>query len=709
MDTLCYVTKFKKAISNGCCTGFAKSCEIIIRSSVFKMASSGSEVVKGLQSEVTCPLCLDIFTEPKRLPCEHVYCRECLHGLALSSKTPTISCPECRRTTPVPQDGATAFPTPHQVNRLVEMYRKSQEAGKPRKANRVSSVQLSCKVHHSQMLSLFCETCDSLTCRDCALMVCAQRNHVYGFISEMVEKQRRSLQESGVNLRGLHQKMRGNSFALSRAEKNLRSKKEAKLQQIQSAFDGFYEVLEREKQHVVKSVEASFQKCEELISTKKNEVSVTAKELESLIQNSAGASLQDSNLAFLTGSHKIKSIIRLAELYSLNIPKMTQMKVKLMDRVDLKTFFQDSNFTYQEGDQFECHLDSSVDLSSIPFFQSIELVLNLQCHVKKGKNVNIAAYLSCCRSGLSQEVAVKKVSSKVFLLSFFPKSRGRHELHITCNDTPVYCSPLPAFVSVHPQQISTLSVLKPKETRIEGVAGIKHHRGELFLTEPRNAILVFNASTMSKVRRISVPGVNDILVDGPHLYATDIAQRRVIKMDMDGTIVKSVGKNGHAPGEFSFPNGIRLGKDDRIYVCDGGSNHRVQVFDKEFRVAGVLGGEGDEMGYLRGPTDLDFDGDGNLYVAEQDNHRIQVLTPLGDHVRYIGEGVLSSPVSPAVHQDMVYVTNMASQHPKISVFKLTGEFVASFGEQVLQCPECIAVDDNGFVHVTDNRLRLVTF
>ena len=54
-----------------------------------------------LESEVTCPLCHDIFTEPKRLPCDHVYCRQCLRGLVFRSTTSSISCPECRTDTPL--------------------------------------------------------------------------------------------------------------------------------------------------------------------------------------------------------------------------------------------------------------------------------------------------------------------------------------------------------------------------------------------------------------------------------------------------------------------------------------------------------------------------------------------------------------------------------------------------------------------------------
>ena len=45
------------------------------------------------------------------------------------------------------------------------------------------------------------------------------------------------------------------------------------------------------------------------------------------------------------------------------------------------------------------------------------------------------------------------------------------------------------------------------------------------------------------------------------------------------------------------------------------------------------------------PDDLDFDEAGNIYVVE---HRVQVLTPQGQHIRYIGgygggKGELDNP------------------------------------------------------------------
>ena len=101
----------------------------------------------------------------------------------------------------------------------------------------------------------------------------------------------------------------------------------------------------------------------------------------------------------------------------------------------------------------------------------------------------------------------------------------------------------------------------------------------------------------------------------------------------------------------------------------------------------------------------------NIYVVEEGNHRIQVLTPEGRHIRYIGrrgtnKGELNSPVSAAIHRNMIYVTEMKGR--RISVFTLTGEFVTTFGNR-LPSPGCIAIDEDGYIHVTCNKKLLVTF
>ena len=175
-------------------------------------------------------------------------------------------------------------------------------------------------------------------------------------------------------------------------------------------------------------------------------------------------------------------------------------------------------------------------------------------------------------------------------------------------------------------------------------------------------------------------------------------------MIINGTIMASTGTEGDAPGRFDFPNGIQLSKDGELFVCDT-RNHRIQVFDKDLNLIRILGKKGNGKGYFTSPDDLSFDDRGNIYVVECGNCRVQVLTPQGQHIiRNIGgpgthQGQFANPVSPAIHRGLLYVTDCL-KNKGVSVFKLTGEFVVSFGEGILQKPECITIDDNGFVYVS---------
>jgi DNA-binding beta-propeller fold protein YncE len=55
---------------------------------------------------------------------------------------------------------------------------------------------------------------------------------------------------------------------------------------------------------------------------------------------------------------------------------------------------------------------------------------------------------------------------------------------------------------------------------------------------------------------------------------------RVVKIAADGTVIKSWGKKGSAPGEFNEPHGIALDSAGRVFVADRVSS-RIQIFDAD--------------------------------------------------------------------------------------------------------------------------------
>ena len=145
-------------------------------------------VKQVLEKEVTCALCLDLFKEPKKLPCDHVYCRDCLRGLALRSLNATISCPECRTLTQVPGNDVNNFPTAFQTNRLIEAFQQVQIRVETDSPN-VSEFEM-CQIHPTQQLAIYCEPCKKQLCRDCVLTTKQHTSHKYGFFDEVAPKQR---------------------------------------------------------------------------------------------------------------------------------------------------------------------------------------------------------------------------------------------------------------------------------------------------------------------------------------------------------------------------------------------------------------------------------------------------------------------------------------------------------------------------------------
>lgn len=85
---------------------------------------------------------------------------------------------------------------------------------------------------------------------------------------------------------------------------------------------------------------------------------------------------------------------------------------------------------------------------------------------------------------------------------------------------------------------------------------------------------------------------------------------------------------------FYLPTDIALDKDGNIYVLDSG-NHRVQKFSPEGRYLATFGRQGQGPGDLYFPQSLDVDEAGNIYISDPNNQRIQIFTPEGKEYRTI--------------------------------------------------------------------------
>ncbi|XP_078361763.1 E3 ubiquitin-protein ligase TRIM33-like [Oculina patagonica] len=79
-------------------------------------------LLNNLHEEVSCPVCMTTFTDPKQLPCLHSFCLHCLKGIQRTSgRHDIITCPECRRESRVPSGSLDELPTNFRINSLLDV------------------------------------------------------------------------------------------------------------------------------------------------------------------------------------------------------------------------------------------------------------------------------------------------------------------------------------------------------------------------------------------------------------------------------------------------------------------------------------------------------------------------------------------------------------------------------------------------------------
>jgi len=101
---------------------------------------------------------------------------------------------------------------------------------------------------------------------------------------------------------------------------------------------------------------------------------------------------------------------------------------------------------------------------------------------------------------------------------------------------------------------------------------------------------------------------------------------------------RAIGSHGASNGQFNGPSGGVAFDDEGNLVVADGQNHRIQVFcyidGAHLR---TIGGRGKGKGQLNEPWGIAFDGAGHIIVSERDGHRVQVLRYSdGAHVITIG-------------------------------------------------------------------------
>ena len=232
----------------------------------------------------------------------------------------------------------------------------------------------------------------------------------------------------------------------------------------------------------------------------------------------------------------------------------------------------------------------------------------------------------------------------------------------------------------------------------EGIGVATNSKGHIFVYTRSQATRLFEFDPNGTYIREIGAGLygfvfaHAVRVDShDNIWAVDEGSNMVIKFNPEGRVLMTLGRrpepvdslaapapapNPEEPGKYIFnrPTDVGWDADGNIFVTDGYGNSRIVKFDKDGKFLAQAGSKGSEPGQLNLPHSLAVDANGNAYVADRSNRRIEVFdNNLKFKTIYDNVGTpWELCISPGPHQ-YLYSSNSFPDSNDYTLASVTGE------------------------------------
>ena len=625
------------------------------------------EVLKKLEEQLNCSICLDTYTNPKLLQCFHVYCQQCLVPLVDRDQRGQLglTCPICRQVTPVPNRGVAGLQSAFHINYLLELQDSFQKLDNPAAALEEAvggttdaappreAIQ-HCFKHPEEELKLYCETCGELVCLKCAIKGGKHCSHDYKELDKAFQEYKQEITSSLEPMERLVATLKGVLAQLNTCCGEISDQREATEDEIHTTFRRLQEVLNVRETELVHQLHRITQSKLKALAVQRDKIETILAQLSSCLLF-MGESLRTAKKddALMMKTNTVNTVKELTTQLQPDILKpSTEADIVFLALADLHSMCRDYGQVFAQGPQ-----DPS------------------KCHAT-GKGLEVAVAEKSTRI-LHTELPVEKLGTPILTIGGVGGAWGvaiNHRREVVVTDRDRHC----------------IHVFYPSGEKLQTFGTHGSGKGQ------------FN-----KPRGVAVDGEGNILV-------ADTWNHRIQMFTAEGQFLTAVGTGGCGPLQFLHPIDIAIS--DKVYVVDF-SNHRVQVLNLDLTFSHTFGKKGSHKKLFQYPHGIACDSTRKVYVTDKDNHRIQVFTAKGKFLRMFGQygqgrGKLAYPVGVAIDSGIVYVSEGGNN--RVSLFTSEGQFVTSFGSRgeelgKFDVPTGLALDSSGILYACDygnNRIQL---